>query len=151
MTAIFPVPTGRSSDLLLQRRLEARLHDNQIDLLRLQDQLSTGRRFALPSDDPGASQRAIEIQRLLEQKTQARTNLSTSQSYLAATETALAGVGTLLADVRAATLGANDSAHTEAERLAAAQQVEQAISRLTEIGNQQFRGRFLFAGSITTA
>lgn len=147
MTSIYPVPTGRTSDLLLQRRLESQLHANQIALLSLQDQISTGRRIQLPGEDPAASQRAIQIQRLLEQKGQIKTNLTTSQSYISATDNAIAGVNSLLNDVRSAALGVADTAHSDTERNAVVQQVKQAIARLTEIANQQFRGRHLFAGS----
>lgn len=147
MTSIYPVPTGRISGLLLQRRLESQLHSNQLDLLRLQDQLSTGRRIALPSEDPAAAQRAIGIQRLLEQKTQIKTNLATSQTYLTATDSAIAGVAGLLTDVRAAAQGVTDAAHSDTERLAVIQQVRQAVERLTDIANEKFRDRYLFAGS----
>src|SRR5436190_2238964 len=150
MTSISPVPTGRISDLLLQGRVTTQLQRNQADLLRLQDQISSGVRLSVPSDDVFAAQRAIQIQRLLEQKEQAKTNLATSQSYLAATETAIAGVSGLLSEIRAAALGVADSAHSDTERAAAAQQVQQAIATLTDAANQQFRGRNLFAGSGTT-
>lgn len=149
MTFIFPVPTGRTSDLLLQRRLETQLNANQIELLRLQSEVTTGRRIQLPGEDPAASQRAIQIQRLLEQKSQYKTNLTTSQSFISATDTAISGVSSLLNDVKSAALGVNDSAHTAAERDAVVQQVKQTIDRLMEIGNQQFRGRNLFAGSLS--
>ena len=44
-------------------------------------------------------------------------------------------------------MGVIGSTATDAQRSAAAQQVEQAIQQLLNTGNQQFRGRYLFSGS----
>jgi len=50
------------------------------------------RRIQLASEDAAAASRAISLQRMLETKQQLKINLSTSQSYLNATDTALSSV-----------------------------------------------------------
>lgn len=149
MAGLFPVPTGRVSDLLSQRRLLSQLQSDQVNLLKLQEQIGTGRRILAPSEDAPAAVRGIDLQRLLEQKAQIKTNLTTSQSYLAATDTAIASVTDLLSQIRGLAVQAVDSTTGEIERQAASQDVEQAISQLLDIANKQFRGRYLFAGSST--
>jgi flagellar hook-associated protein 3 FlgL len=145
--AVFPVPTGRTSDLLNQTRLVAQVQSDQLRLLDLQTQVSTGRRYATPSEDPSSAIRAIGLQQLLERKDQFRDNLSTGQSYLSATDNAISGVSNLLADIRGLAVQASDSTTSATERLASAQEVQQAIQELLNVGNRQFRDRFLFAGS----
>ncbi len=89
MAGIYPIPSGRSSDALLTRRMLLQLQSEQKRLLHVEQQLVTGRRFQLPSEDAPAANRAVSLQRMLESKQQLQTNLSTSQSYLDATDTAL--------------------------------------------------------------
>ncbi|QDU30849.1 Flagellar hook-associated protein 3 [Anatilimnocola aggregata] len=150
MAAIYPIPTTRVSEALTHSRMLSQLQSDEVSILRLQQQIATGRRIFQPSDDAPAAQRAISLQRLLEQKAQARENLSTSQSYLSATDTAVQGITNTLNAVRSEVLGVTDSVSSEAAREAAIQQVQLAIEQLADVGNQVFRGRYLFAGSRTT-
>ncbi|QDU77552.1 Flagellar hook-associated protein 3 [Bremerella volcania] len=150
MTRIIPVPTGRTSDYLLSQRLTNQMSADQLDLLRLQTQLGTGRRVLSLSDDAPAAIRGVTLQSLLEQKTQIQTNLITSQSYLSATDVALANVQTTLNDVKGLAVRLADTTFSDTELAAAGEQVERAIQQLMDLANQQFRGRHLFAGSNTT-
>jgi len=150
MPAIYPIPTNRVSSLLIQQRLLAQLQDDQVSILQLQQQIATGRRIGFPSEDAPAGQRAIGLQRLLEQKTQARTNLATSQSYLSATDTAVQGVTNTLNAIRSTVLGVTDTVSSDEQRAAAIAEVTRAIEQLVDVGNQVFRGRHLFAGARTT-
>jgi flagellin-like hook-associated protein FlgL len=150
MSGVYPIPVGRSSGLLLQQRLTHQLQSDQQELLRLTSQLSSGRRILAPSDDTPAGLRGVSLQRILEQKEQVRVNLNTSRSYLAASETAIAKVADLLNDVRGAAVQGADSTTSDTQRAAIAQEVQAALAQLLDVGNQQFRDRYLFAGSNTT-
>src|SRR6478735_8877632 len=147
MTGFYPVPASRSSNLLQQTRLIQQLNNDQLALQRLQNQISTGHRILVPSDDASAAQRSQTIQRLLELKGQAKTNTQAAQSYLDATDTALSSVAKLLTDVRSGALAASSDTATDAVRQGVVQQVDAAISQLLNTANQNFRGRYLFAGS----
>lgn len=148
--AISPVPTTRVSDLLTRTRLLAQAQLDQQDLFRLQSQISTGQRISLPSEDAPAAGRAIELQRLIERKNQAITNLATNNSYLGATDLALANVANLLNQIRGTALGSVGVTSNDSQRAAAAIEVERALQQLVDVGNQKFRGRYLFAGTKLT-
>jgi len=147
MAGFYPVPSTRSTDLLAQTRLIQQFNTSSLALQKLQTQISTGQRIATPGEDPAVAQRAITLQRLIDQKNQAATNLGAAQSYLNATDTALSNVSTLINNVRSAAQAAASDTSSDASRQAAAQQVKQAITQLLDTANQQFRGRYLFAGS----
>lgn len=147
--AIYGIPTTRISDMFFRERLLGQVQSDQRDLLRLQTQLSTGRKFELPSEEPVASLRVIGLQSLLERKAQTKTNLTTNQSYLTATDSAMASISDLINEAKGTALGVVDTIATDQQRTAAAQIVEQAIQQLIDTGNSKFRGRYLFAGSTT--
>src|SRR5688572_26840995 len=150
MSGVYPVPTTRSSDLHSQARLLAQLHRDQIDIQRLQSQISTGYKLLAPSDDAPAAQRGMVLQRLLELKAQAQVNLNTTTSYLDAADTSIAGVAKLLNEAKATALGVVGTTSSDTERAAAAEEIRRTIEQLVNVGNQQFRGRYLFAGARTT-
>ncbi len=147
MSGVYPVPVGRSSALLIQQRLTHQLRSDQQEILRLTSQMSTGRRLLAVSDDAPAGLRGVSLQRILEQKEQARTNLNTSRSYLSASETAIAKTADLLNEAHGAAVRAADSTLDGAQRRAIAQEIQSTLAQFIEIGNRQFRDRFLFAGS----
>jgi flagellin-like hook-associated protein FlgL len=145
--SIIGIPTTRLSDLFVRDQLLNQLQSNESDLFKIQTQLSTGYRFQSISDDPVAALSVIGLQSLLQRKAQVQSNIDTNQSYLSTTDSALSSVSDLLTQVRATAVGVVGSTATDAQRSAAAQQVEQAIQQLLNTGNQQFRGRYLFSGS----
>src|SRR5262245_22238238 len=100
MAGFYPVPSTRTTGLLQQARVLQQLNFDQLAIQRLQTQLSTGRRIAVPSQDAPAANRGQTLQRLLELKAQAVSNLQASQSYLDATDSTLANVTTLLSNIR---------------------------------------------------
>ncbi len=116
MASVFPVPSTRTTGLLEEARLLSQLNQQQLDIQRIQNQISTGRRLATPSEDPSAAHRGQTIQMLLELKAQAQQNLHTGQSYLDATDTALSTVTSLLSDVRAQALEASSDTSTATTR-----------------------------------
>ncbi len=73
MSNIVPIPTTRVGDYFIRQRLVAQTQSDQVDLFKLQTEVSTGQRLQLPSDDAPAALRAIGLQRLLAQKTQIQT------------------------------------------------------------------------------
>ncbi len=146
-TPIIGIPTTRISEAFIRERMLNQVMYDQEQLFRVQQQLSTGRRFEAPSSDPVAAMRVVVLQQLLARKTQMRTNLSTNLSFLSATDNALSSVSGLLAEARATAISALGTTSTDVQRRAAAQQIDQVIGQLLDTGNRQFRGRYLFAGS----
>src|SRR6185503_898405 len=104
MVSFYPVPNTRSTNLLQQTRLLIQLNNDQLALQRLQNQISTGRRIARPGEDASAAQRGETLQRVIELKTQAKTNIQSAQSYLDATDSSLSNVSKLLTDVKSAAI-----------------------------------------------
>ncbi len=145
--AVFPIPTTRISGLLVQRRLLSQLSTTNIDVLKLQSQLGSGRRLGVPSDDPAAATQGIRLQRVLEQKEQSQVNIQTTNTFLAAADTILSSVSQSLIDVRGLAVSMSDSTTTSSQREAAVIEINRAIDKLVSEGNTAFRGRHLFAGA----
>lgn len=149
MCAAIGIPTTRVSDLFIRQRMLSQVRSDQLAVFQAQQEIASGHRIQLPSEDPQAALRIMSYQRLLERRAQVQVNLATNQSYLTATDSAMEVVSNLLTDVRGVVLGAMGTTASDVQRAAAAQQVLESLRQLTETGNQKFRGRYLFAGSQT--
>jgi len=147
--AILGIPNTRLSDSFIRYQLLNQVQTDQIGLLRVQEQLSTGRKIQTPSDDPITALQVIGLQRILSRNAQVQSNLTTNQSYLSATDSALSQVASLIDQVKGDAQAVMGTMSTDVQRRAAAQQVEAALQQLIDTGNQQFRGRYLFSGSST--
>ncbi len=149
MTNIVGIPSTRVSEMFIRERLLQQIQYVQRELFRVQTQLSTGYQFQLPGESPIAAMRILSLQRLLERKEQVQTNLSTNQSYLSTSDVALSQISGAVAEARGVALEMVGTIPTEQQRATAVLQIRGITEQLLDAGNQQFRGRYLFAGSTT--
>jgi len=149
MTFISGIPTTRISDAFIANRLKVQIQSDQIELFRSQNSISSGRRFALPSEDATSSLRAISLQRLIERKQQTTANVTTNQTYLTASEASISEISTLLSEVRGNAVSAIGSTVSPTQRKAIALEIESSLTHLLNSSNQRFRGRYLFSGTKT--
>jgi flagellin-like hook-associated protein FlgL len=147
MSSIVPIPTTRVGDLFVRERLVGQVQHDQLDLFKLQNQISTGKRLQLPSDDAPAALRAINLQRLLDRKGQISTSIQSSGSYLSAAESNLSTVSDLLNKMRGDIVGVSGTLTSDADRQTLVQQIDQALQTLVAAANAKTQGRYLFAGS----
>lgn len=146
---LYPVASSRVSDQLTRTRLTSQLQTHRSELANLQDQISTGQRIQRPSDDSPAAIRAMALQRLLEQREQIKSNLTISQSFVAATDASLTTVSDRIIDIRGQVVDIADSGASDDRRDLLIQDINAAIQELVNVGNREFRGRRLFAGTVT--
>ena len=153
MASIIPIPSSRVTGLLTRQLLTQQYQTDQQDLFRLQNQVSTGQRIFVPSDDAPSAIRAISLQTLLSRKDQLETNINLGLRFLASTDSALGGqngVADTLSKIKAATLGVVGTVTTQQDRDAAIAEVNNTIEALVSLGNTKFNGRYIFAGSRTS-
>ena len=153
MASIIPIPSSRVTGLLTRQLLTQQYQTDQQDLFRLQNQVSTGQRIFVPSDDAPSAIRAISLQTLLNRKDQLETNINIGLQFLASTDSALGGqngVADTLSKIKAATLGVIGTVTTQEDRDAAIAEINNTIESLVALGNTKFNGRYIFAGSKTS-
>ena len=149
MSRIPPVPTTRITGLLARERLTQQYQADQLDLFRLQEQISTGRRITLPSQDAPAALRAISFQQQLDRTNQRYSNIESGMLFLGSIDATLGGqegVADVLSQIKADTLGVVGTVPTDEEREAAIAEINGALEQLVTLANKQFSGRYLFSG-----
>src|SRR5262245_46457577 len=99
--AISSIPTTRLSNAYMALRVMTQIQSDQRNLFQIQNQIGSGRRFAVPSEDAPASARAMTLQSLLERKISVQASINTISTSLSASEAALGVASSVLIDVRA--------------------------------------------------
>jgi flagellar hook-associated protein 3 FlgL len=119
----------------------------QSNLLKTQQQISTGRRVLTPADDPVASARALEVTQSQELNNQFATNRKNADSSLSQVDLALDSVSDLLDDVKDVILYAGSPALSAANREALAVDLEGRLQDLLGLANTaDGTGGYLFSG-----
>lgn len=115
---------------------------------RLQDQLSTGKRVLIPSDDPEAANRILRAKDMLGKNEQFQKNVGDATATMQSTAAALDSFSDLLLEAkdiitRARSGIGNVSLETFAEQL------DQIIKSGVQTANTSFNGKYLFGGTQT--
>lgn len=121
--------------------------EKQADLGRTQEQLSTGQRILSPSDDPSASARILDLNKLIETNVQYQRNADFAETKLAMEETAIADITDILQRVRELSVQANNSSLSAEDRQAIAHEVRAHLDGILQQANSQGEnGEYLFSG-----
>lgn len=127
------------------------LQTNLTRLQRTQEQLSSGRRLNRPSDSPVDTVNAMQLRADKQRTQQYSRNIDDGLGWLNTADSALTQTTTYIGRVRQLVVaGANGTNGTE-ERAAMADEVDQLRQGLIQIGNTQYAGRPIFAGTVTGA
>src|SRR5829696_4305547 len=94
--AIVPIQLARVSNLLRSSVSQGQITRTQQDLLKVQNQLSTGRKLNAPSDDPGAAAIVQQLQKTLEQREAYLSNLQHAESHLSEADSSMGDLTGLL-------------------------------------------------------
>jgi flagellar hook-associated protein 3 FlgL len=129
------------------QRLTTGSQQAQISIQLLQEQLSSGQKFRLPSQSPTSAVQTVSLQRLIERRDALKTSQTINDGFLTAADQSLTAVVDALNRANAivtAGIGANS---TPEERTALANEVAGLRQGIMNAANSEYNGRFLFSGS----
>src|SRR5205085_8753342 len=90
----------RITDRLLVDKVLGNIQRNESRLSAIQDQVSTGRRISVPSDDPTGAVRSLTLRSNDDETQQSQINLDLASGWLDATDTALQDVTSIVQRAR---------------------------------------------------
>jgi len=135
-----------STGQIFQQGLTAMLNQ-QSELLKTQQQISSGKKFTSPAEDPVAAVQILNFERESNLLGQYINNAQTANNKLSTEESVLKGVTNVLQRVRElAVQGLNDT-NTQSDRADIAQEINQLNEELLSLANtKDASGNYLFAG-----
>ncbi len=139
----------RTTQRLLIDRVLSDLSLQQREILRLQEQLSTGQKVNRPSDDSLATRRAVSARSEIARNEQYITNISSAGPLSLETESALRTTIDVIQRVRELTLQGASGTNAQLQRDEIAIEIDQLLEGLLVEGNKVSNGRFVFGGTVT--
>jgi flagellar hook-associated protein 3 FlgL len=120
---------------------------NQSQLVKLQNQISSGRRILTPADDPVASARALGITQARDVAAQYGRNQADASDRLNLVDSQLNSLTDLLQNVRSRVVQAGNTILADSDRQAIAAEMEARFDEMLGIANSRSaEGDYLFAG-----
>ncbi|MGN6522738.1 MAG: flagellar hook-associated protein FlgL [Actinomycetes bacterium] len=125
------------------------LQTNLTRLQRTQEQLSSGRRLNRPSDSPVDTVNAMQLRAEKARATQYGRNIDDGLSWLNTADTAMTQAYDMVDRVRQLAVQAGNAAMPQDSLDAMAKEVDQIRDGLKQLGNTQYAGKYIFAGTRT--
>lgn len=148
--AILPLQLARVSNQLRTSLVQSTLSSTQEALLRVQNELSTGKKLNVPSDNAGDAAIAQQIRKLLEQRKAYADNLTRAGNHLGEVDVVMGELSRLLQEAQSIASANVGSDVTADARTSAASIIDAMYRQIMDLGNHQFEGVYLFAGDRST-
>ena len=125
----------------------ASIQQQTSSLVKLQQQVSTGRRILTPSDDPVAAARVLEVSQSASLNKQFDTNTGSAAGALGLQESILSNALGVIQDARTVIISGGNATYDNNNRLALAAQLKGDYQQLLGMANStDGNGQYLFSG-----
>lgn len=115
-------------------------------LAKLQDQITSQKKFSKPSDDPAAAMMGMTYRTNLNQVKQYSSNISEATSWAESTDSAFNQAVSALQRIRELTVQASNGTYEDNQRASIAAEIKQLKQHLIDIGDTQLGGKYIFNG-----
>ncbi|MDP1510232.1 flagellar hook-associated protein FlgL [Paenibacillus sp. CMAA1739] len=122
------------------------LNRNYSNMDKMENQISTGRKLNKPSDDPVGVTYALRYRAELASNEQFQTNADAAVSWLDFTDSTMQQAQEVMKRLKELTVQASSGTVDEAGLNSIKLEVDQLKGQMTNIGNSQIRGKYIFNG-----
>lgn len=137
----------RISTVTMFEQSTSSLNRQQSDLMRISQQIASGRRVVNPSDDPQAASRAIGVDQAMAVTEQYSDSRVSARNSLAQTESIINSVGDAITSAKGLLIQASSDTLSDANRAAIASELRGVYETLVGQANAtDGNGRYLFGG-----
>jgi flagellar hook-associated protein 3 FlgL len=140
---------GRVTQSMLSSQLIRNLNRNMTKMDKQQNELSTGMRINRPSDDPVGIAFSMRYRSELAANDQYSSNADAAASWLDYSDTMMGQAGDVLQRTRELLVQAANGSNSQDALNSIKSEIQQLGQQITNIGNSQFNGRYMFNGQMT--
>ncbi|MEW6326814.1 MAG: flagellar hook-associated protein FlgL [Thermodesulfobacteriota bacterium] len=119
------------------------------EMQRLNETISSGKKYTTPSDDPIGLVSALEMRSIIDEMEQYERNISYGLSWVDSAEIALRQTGEVVSRAREIAVQMADATQDAATRASAAVEVDQLIEQVVSLANSQLGEKYIFSGQKT--
>ena len=113
---------------------------------KYQNQLATGKKISVPSDDPVVAARALKLRTDVAEVEQYQKNVKDADSWMDITEDTLAKIGDVLQKAREIAVQGANGTYKADDTQKINEELKQLRTQLLHLGNSTYAGRYIFSG-----
>lgn len=136
----------RITQSMLSNNMLRNISNSYERLGKLQNQITSQKKFLKPSDDPAAAMMGMTYRTNLNQVEQYSSNISEATSWAESTDSALNQAVLALQRIRELTVQASNGTYEENQRGSIAAEIKELKEHLKDIGDTQLGGKYIFNG-----
>lgn len=135
---------------MLSNNFLSDMNRNLQSLQTLQKQMTSGKNFTKPSDDPFNVARSMQMHTSIGANKQYNKNITNTINWMDTTDTALGQLGNVFQSIREKLVSAGNAAYGSDERTKIKDEINQRIGQISQILNTSFDGEYIFGGTRAT-
>jgi len=137
----------RITTRMMTNNMLSNINKNKINLSKLEEQYSTGKKIQRPSDDPIITVRALKLRTSITEINQYyEKNIPDAFSWMDVTESALTTINELLRKMNTYCVQGSSDTLTAEDRAAIVENLRQIKEQIYQEGNTNYAGRYVFTG-----
>lgn len=137
----------RVTNKMLSNNFLSDMNKNLNNLRTLQLQMSSGKNFRKPSDDPFNVARSMQMHTDINANKQYNTNITNTINWLDTTDTALNQLNNVFQSVREKLIAAGNAPYGTDDRQKIKDEINQRVGQIAQILNTNFDGEYIFGGT----
>lgn len=137
----------RITNSMMSKSFLRDVNRNQNSLKKINDQLTSGKEFRKPSDNPFKVARSMQLHGDINTNTQYNQNIKDTINFLDTTDTALEQVNNVFQRVRELMVSSGNVAYGSDEKKAIKDEINEKINEVSQILNTSFDGKYIFGGT----
>lgn len=137
----------RITDYMVSSGLVNQMQNLSSNRDNLQQQVATGIAVSQPSDNPAVYGQVVQLQAQVQQASQYGNNINQALQQSSTAMNALQSMQSLFDQASQIATSASNATNTAQQQANYATQLNQIINQAIQVGNTQFQGNYIFAGS----
>ncbi len=137
----------RITNSMMSKNFLRDVNRNQNNLKTINNQLTSGKEFRRPSEDPFKVARSMQLHGDIGTNKQYNQNIKDTVSFLDTTDTALNQVNNVFQRVRELMVSAGNAAYGDDEKRAIKDEINEKVNEISQILNTSFDGKYIFGGT----
>jgi flagellar hook-associated protein 3 FlgL len=142
---------GRVTQLMISGSMLDQLNQSFDRMSTTQEELSSGKRINVPSDDPYGTSVVLSLNGQLGALSAYASQVSDGTAWTQAAQTSLTNITNVVQRARELTVEAANGTNTQSNLTASAAEVDQLIASVEQEANTSYNGQYIFAGTTNVA
>lgn len=134
-----------TNNMLINNMMQS-LSSNLLRTQKYFNQLATGKKISLPSDDPIVASKALKLRTDVSEIAQYKRNTDDATAWMDITEATMSQMTELVHRMKEITNQAANGTNTDEDLLKIREEASELRSQLISLGNATYAGRYIFSG-----